>query len=114
MSNGENTQGALFRLGELEFDGEDDPLARFFHRIDSQTEVIIESRRKRARFIGLDNRYLKGDTLGEGSYGKVKEVLDTINLRRLAVKIMKKKKVRKIANGEQNVQRLGNRISDEL
>ncbi|XP_065834579.1 serine/threonine-protein kinase stk11-like [Oscarella lobularis] len=105
MSNGENTQGALFRLGELEFDGEDDPLARFFHRIDSQTEVIIESRRKRARFIGLDNRYLKGDTLGEGSYGKVKEVLDTINLRRLAVKIMKKKKVRKIANGEQNVQR---------
>ena len=46
-----------------------------------------------------------GDTLGEGSYGKVKECLDSETLCRKAVKILKKKKLRKIPNGEQNVKR---------
>ncbi len=46
-----------------------------------------------------------GDVLGEGSYGKVKECLDSENLCRRAVKIMKKKKLRKIPYGEANVKR---------
>ena len=50
-------------------------------------------------------RYLMGSLLGEGSYGKVKEVLDLHTLTRRAVKIVARKKLRKIPNGEQNVKR---------
>nr|XP_008509735.1 PREDICTED: serine/threonine-protein kinase STK11-like [Equus przewalskii] len=46
-----------------------------------------------------------GDLLGEGSYGKVKEVLDSETLCRRAVKILKKKKLRRIPNGEANVKK---------
>ncbi|KAG0695834.1 Serine/threonine-protein kinase stk11 [Chionoecetes opilio] len=46
-----------------------------------------------------------GDKLGEGSYGKMKECLDQDTLQRRAVKIMKRKALRRIPNGEQNVQR---------
>ena len=73
----------------------------FFHRVDSD-QIIYQPCRKRAKLIG---KYLMGDALGEGSYGRVKEMLDTENLRRCAVKIMKKRKLRRIPNGEQNVQR---------
>lgn len=73
----------------------------FFHRVDSD-QIIYQPRRKRAKLIG---KYLMGDALGEGSYGKVKEMLDSENLRRCAVKIMKRRKLRRIPNGEQNVQR---------
>ena len=50
-------------------------------------------------------KYVVGDLLGEGSYGRVKECLDSLTLCRRAVKILKKKKLRKIPNGEANVQR---------
>lgn len=73
----------------------------FIHRIDS-TEVVYQPRCKRAKLIG---RYLMGDLLGEGSYGKVKEVLDSETLCRRAVKILKKKKLRRIPNGEANVKK---------
>ncbi|XP_029905295.1 serine/threonine-protein kinase STK11-like [Myripristis murdjan] len=73
----------------------------FIHRIDS-AEVIYQPRRKRAKLIG---RYLMGDLLGEGSYGKVKEMLDSETLCRRAVKILKKKKLRRIPNGEANVKK---------
>lgn len=80
---------------------DDEPLENlFFHRVDS--EQVIYPRRKKAKMIG---KYLMGDTLGEGSYGKVKEILDCESLCRRAVKIMKKKKLRKIPNGEANVKR---------
>lgn len=72
-----------------------------FHRVNSQ-EIIYQARKKRAKMIG---KYVMGDVLGEGSYGKVKEILDSETLCRRAVKIFKKKKLRKIPNGEQNVQR---------
>lgn len=73
----------------------------FIHRIDS-AEVIYQPRRKRAKLIG---KYLMGDLLGEGSYGKVKEMLDSETLCRRAVKILKKKKLRRIPNGEANVKK---------
>ncbi|XP_061878701.1 serine/threonine-protein kinase STK11 isoform X1 [Entelurus aequoreus] len=73
----------------------------FIHRIDS-SEVIYQPRRKRAKLIG---KYLMGDLLGEGSYGKVKEMLDSETLCRRAVKILKKKKLRRIPNGEANVKK---------
>ncbi|XP_012921388.1 serine/threonine-protein kinase STK11 isoform X1 [Heterocephalus glaber] len=87
----------LFPEGELIAVGMD----TFIHRIDS-TEVIYQPRRKRAKLIG---KYLMGDLLGEGSYGKVKEVLDSETLCRRAVKILKKKKLRRIPNGEANVKK---------
>ena len=74
----------------------------FFHRVDSD-QIVYAPRRKRAKLIG---KYVMGDCLGEGSYGKVKECLDSETLCRKAVKILQKKKLRKIPNGEANVKRL--------
>lgn len=45
------------------------------------------------------NGYLFGETIGEGSYGKVKEVLEQETLVRRAVKIIKEARLRKIPNG---------------
>ncbi|XP_058019521.1 serine/threonine-protein kinase STK11 [Ahaetulla prasina] len=93
----EPQQLGMFVEGELMSVGMD----TFIHRIDS-TEVIYQPRRKRAKLIG---KYLMGDLLGEGSYGKVKEMLDSETLCRRAVKILKKKKLRRIPNGEANVKK---------
>ena len=46
-----------------------------------------------------------GDKIGEGSYSKVKEAIDVITLERRAIKIMKKQRLKKIPNGEQNVKK---------
>ncbi|XP_057566463.1 serine/threonine-protein kinase STK11 isoform X2 [Hippopotamus amphibius kiboko] len=97
MEVAEPQQLGVFTEGELLSVGMD----TFIHRIDS-TEVIYQPRRKRAKLIG---KYLMGDLLGEGSYGKVKEVLDSETLCRRAVKILKKKKLRRIPNGEANVKK---------
>lgn len=78
-----------------------DEINMFFHRVDSD-QIIYEEKKKKCKFIG---KYVMGDVLGEGSYGKVKEVLDSETLCRRAVKILKKKKLRRIPNGELNVQR---------
>lgn len=94
-------QDGFFDLQSPAFLGSDGDPNIFFHRVDSD-QIIYQPRRKRAKLIG---KYLMGDALGEGSYGKVKEMLDSENLRRCAVKIMKRRKLRRIPNGEQNVQR---------
>lgn len=73
----------------------------FFNRVDS-AEIIYQQKKKNIKMVG---KYVMGDILGEGSYGKVKEVLDSENLCRRAVKILTKRKLRRIPNGEQNVQR---------
>jgi len=70
-------------------------------RVDSR-DVVYETKQKTTKFVG---KYVMGDILGEGSYAKVKEAIDSQNLIRRAVKIMKKRKLRKIPNGEANVQR---------
>lgn len=88
-------------IDQIAFLNDDPDELPFFHRVDS-TEIVYQPRQRRAKLIG---KYLIGDVLGEGSYGKVKEALDTENLCRRAVKILKKRKLRKIPNGEQNVQR---------
>ncbi|KAK7945730.1 hypothetical protein WMY93_001458 [Mugilogobius chulae] len=88
-------------LHPLDYLNENELMDTFIHRIDS-TEVIYQPRRKRAKLIG---KYLMGDLLGEGSYGKVKEMLDSETLCRRAVKILKKKKLRRIPNGEANVKK---------
>lgn len=70
-------------------------------RVDSR-DVVYENKKKTTKVLG---RYVMGDVLGEGSYAKVKEAIDSETLVRRAVKIMKKRKLRKIPNGEQNVER---------
>ncbi|XP_041475778.1 serine/threonine-protein kinase stk11-like isoform X1 [Lytechinus variegatus] len=82
------------------FFGDDDDHI-FIHRVDS-ADIVYQPRKKRAKMVG---KYLMGDTLGEGSYGKVKEALDSESLCRRAVKILKKKKLKRIPSGEQNVKR---------
>lgn len=79
----------------------DDDGTLVFYRVNSK-DIIYKAKKKKAKMIG---KYVMGDVLGEGSYGKVKEMLDSETLCRRAVKILKKKKLRKIPNGEQNVQR---------
>lgn len=63
-------------------------------------EVVYRAEKKPCKMVG---KYIMGDLLGEGSYGKVKEVLDSETLVRRAAKILKKKKLKRIPNGEKNV-----------
>jgi serine/threonine-protein kinase 11 len=83
-----------------QFSLDDDGIPSFIHRISS--DQIVYSKKKQCKFIG---KYVMGDLLGEGSYGKVKEVLDSETLCRRAVKILKRRKLKRIPNGEQNVER---------
>lgn len=80
---------------------DDTDVNMFFHRVDSD-QIIYQTKKKKCKMIG---KYVMGDLLGEGAYGKVKEVLDSETLCRRAVKILKTRKLRRIPNGEQNVQR---------
>ena len=73
-----------------------------FYKYDS-TDIIYAQPHRKAKIIG--NKYLKGELLGEGSYSKVKEMLDVNTLCRRAVKIMKQRRLSRIPNGKVNVQR---------
>jgi serine/threonine-protein kinase 11 len=53
-----------------------------FNRVSSN-EILYEKKQK-CKMIG---KYVMGDKLGEGSYAKVKEVLDSESLTRRAVKV---------------------------
>lgn len=55
---------------------------QFSNKIGSE-EIIYQTKEK----IKMIGKYVMGDKLGEGSYGKVKEVLDTESLCRRAVKV---------------------------
>ncbi|KAK3852718.1 hypothetical protein Pcinc_040707 [Petrolisthes cinctipes] len=80
-------------------ENDEDPF--LIQRIDS-SEIIYCPPKRKYKLVG---KYVIGDILGEGSYGKVKECLDSDTLQRRAVKIMKRKTLRRIPNGDQNVQR---------
>jgi serine/threonine-protein kinase 11 len=97
---GEYDAGISHMVDQISFLNADDDILPRITRIDS-AEVVYRAQR-RAKLVG---RYLMGDILGEGSYGKVKEALDTETLQRRAIKIIKRRKLRKINNGEQNVKR---------
>lgn len=88
-------------IERLDFSSTADPANMFFNRVNS-SEIIYQAKKKVCKMVG---KYVMGDILGEGSYGKVKEVLDSETLNRRAVKILTKRKLRRIPNGEQNVRR---------
>lgn len=77
-----------------------------FYKYDSTDIIYAQPQRPKAKIVG--GKYLKGELLGEGSYSKVKEMLDVNTLCRRAVKIMKQRRLRRIPNGEANVQRYDN------
>lgn len=97
----EYRHAALEHIDHIDFLNDDQDGLPFIHRVES-SEVVYEPRARKAKTVG---KYLMGDLLGEGSYGKVKEAIDTQTLCRRAAKILKKRKLRKIPNGEQNVLR---------
>lgn len=60
------------------------------------TEIVYEEGKPTTKFIGP---YLLGDVIGKGAFGKVKEGLCSKTLKRVAVKILSKKRVKKVPNG---------------
>ena len=90
-------------LGNIYDDDCDDDLANMMaiHRVDSK-DVLFEQKRRKVKVLG---KYVMGDKLGDGSYAKVKEAIDSQTLCRRAIKIMKRKKLKKIPRGEENVER---------
>ncbi|CAH1155893.1 unnamed protein product [Phaedon cochleariae] len=99
----ENSELWINQENSVDFDDdlENINITNFFHRVDSD-QIIYQKKKRKLKLVG---KYVMGDLLGEGSYGKVKEMLDSEMLCRRAVKILKQKKLRRIPNGEQNVQR---------
>jgi hypothetical protein len=72
---------------------------KFINRIDS-TEIATKVKTKRIKTIG---RFLIGDLVGKGSFGKVKEGVCTETLLRVAVKIISKKRAKKVPHGIQSI-----------
>lgn len=58
-------------------------MTNIFNRVDSD-EIIYQAKKQKCKMVG---KYVMGDKLGEGSYGKVKEMLDSETLNRRAVKV---------------------------
>ncbi|KAG8469620.1 hypothetical protein KFE25_006075 [Diacronema lutheri] len=50
-------------------------------------------------------QYMMGEMLGEGSYGKVREAIDSTTLRRVAVKIVDKRRLRRLRGAEEQQRR---------
>lgn len=76
-------------IDKLDLSLTNDPGNLFFNRVDS-AEIIYQAKKKACKMVG---RYVMGELLGEGSYGKVKEVLDSEDLSRRAVKVCKNVRV---------------------
>ena len=66
------------------------------------SELVYANATPTVKIIGP---YILGGKIGKGSFGKVKEGLCSETLRRVAVKIINKKRLRKIQNGVENVLR---------
>lgn len=94
--NGCNADFAAAVLGDLFSDG-----SRMFQPLSDDNFVEEVFAEKKPKIV---SGYLFGDAIGEGSYGKVKEVLEESTLVRRAVKIIKFKRLRKIPNGHANVE----------
>ncbi|GMS80086.1 hypothetical protein PENTCL1PPCAC_2261 [Pristionchus entomophagus] len=75
---------------------------RLFQPIDDNNFVEEVWAKKDPKII---HGYLFGGLIGEGSYAKVKEVVEEDSLVRRAVKIIKDGRLRKIPNGKENVER---------
>jgi len=75
--------------------------SNFIHKIDSK-EILWNDESIVVKMIGP---YILGDSIGKGSFGKVKEGICSETLQRVAIKIINKKRLRRIPNGIENVLR---------
>lgn len=73
----------------------------FFQHLTS-AEVVYQTKQKSPKIVG---QYILGETIGQGSYGKVKEAINLVTLKRVAIKIMRTRRLRKIPRGEENVKK---------
>jgi len=73
----------------------------FYTTLNQNVNVTYKQTKK----VKKVNQYILGKLIGEGTYAKVKEAIDTKTKRRVAIKIIKKRRLRTIPNGEQNVKR---------
>lgn len=64
----------------------------------SDSDIVYA--KKEPKVVGS---YLVGEVLGKGAYAKVKEGVNVNTQQRVAVKILNKRQLRKIPNGEENV-----------
>jgi serine/threonine-protein kinase 11 len=78
--------------GEFPFDS-----STIFSKLSDSDIVYV---RKEPKILGM---YLFGEALGKGAYAKVKEAANINTRQKVAVKIINKKQLRKIPNGEENV-----------
>lgn len=93
LSSGSNSPLPICESGEL-------------HSIKRLTpEEITFKMRDGRKVLRNASRYIVGELLGEGSYGKVKEVLDAKSKKILAVKILTRRKLRNIPGGEESILR---------
>lgn len=77
--------------------------AMMFNQANSNIQHIDYDPLAKRKTPKIVEGYLWGACIGNGSYGKVKEVMDVYTLTRRAVKIMKYDKLRKITNGWENI-----------
>eukprot|EP00842_Homolaphlyctis_polyrhiza_P004360 jgi/Hompol1/4925/HPOL_004029-RA len=73
--------------------------SNFIQRVDS-SEVVWETKPLPLKMIGT---FLLGDKIGKGAFGKVKEGICSETLKRVAVKIIGRKRIRKVQNGVENI-----------
>lgn len=64
----------------------------------SDSDIVYA--KKEPKLVGS---YLFGEALGKGAYAKVKEAVNIQTRQKVAVKVINKKQLRKIPNGEENV-----------
>jgi serine/threonine protein kinase len=60
---------------------------------------VYENKAAEIKFVGT---YLLGNKIGKGAVGKVKEGVCSESLRRVAVKILNKKRLKKVPHGVEN------------
>jgi len=70
--------------------------------INQSNVCYWKNKRKVPKF--LHEHYLLGDTIGKGSYGKVKDCIDMRTTKRYAIKIVCRMKIKKIPSGMRHVE----------
>jgi len=70
-----------------------------FHRLNPSD---IKYRDEKAKVL---RSYIVGRIIGEGSYGKVKEAIDSKTKKMVAIKILSKKTLRRVPGGEASIER---------
>mmetsp|Transcript_4871 Transcript_4871/g.18268 ORF Transcript_4871/g.18268 Transcript_4871/m.18268 type:complete len:1298 (-) Transcript_4871:2929-6822(-) len=69
---------------------------------DGESDYVTYGQEQKERLRQV-NQYILGEKLGSGTYGKVVEAIDSKSLRRVAIKIMKRIRLKKIKGAEKRL-----------